>query len=260
MQPKDYAMLYAIAGAESAFKTGAQAGTSSAQGLFQFTTDTWKYLTTKMYPELKYKPNDRLDPVKSANVAAKYVSSIQDNLGKYLGTAPTLGQVYLGYFMGPTGARKFLGALAKNPNQIGAKLFPRQAKANKNLFYDKDKPLTLQQTLDKLSGRVSVYSAQAGAVSDGPVPMPVGAPGAPGTFQVAKEETGTVSKVVAPGQSKPLAQTITPADLPSKTKVAMYVPQTPTTTPTSLPSGDNATNPEVTYVRDKQGRITALRG
>ena len=255
----DYGILYSIAGAESTFKTDAQAGTSSATGLFQFTESTWNYLTKKSYPELGYKPSDRKDATKSATVASRYIKTIQEVLTKALGAAPSLGQIYLGYFMGPTGARSFLKALKENASQFGAKLFPNQAKANKNLFYKDGKPLTLQETLDKLEGKVSVYYAQA---SKSTVLASSNQPGAPigqasQVLKLAQPSGVSEAPKVAAATAVPANQQVSKADLPSKAKVARYA-QADTDEGNYLLPGGNSNAPEVTYLRDRQNRITAV--
>lgn len=268
-----YGLMYAIAGAESTFSATASAGTSSAQGLFQFTTSTWKYLTEKMYPDLGYKMGDRNDPNKSSIVAAKYIGSIQESLTSFLGKVPTTGQIYLGYFMGPTGARKFLGALSKNASQLGARLFPNQAKANKNLFYENGQPLTLQGTLDKLEGKVGKYFAQAdtegtqvkvakvtpnnSGAGSGDNVTPVGQ-GAQVASAVSPATTLPVPKVQA--QASQVAQIVSPTELPTASKVSRIAQvENMDVSPTMLPMGQTP-QPEKTYVRDRQGRITALQG
>ena len=160
----DYPTLYALAGAESSFSSGAKAGNSTATGLLQFTTGTWDYLTKKVYPELGYSLSDRLDPEKSAIVASRYIKHISAILEKAFDRKPSTGEVYLGYFMGPSGAVAILKALQSDPNTLGHKVFPKAAKANPTLFFEKgdtSKPLTLLQTFSLLDNKVSGYARAA---------------------------------------------------------------------------------------------------
>jgi Transglycosylase SLT domain len=270
----DYALLYSVIGSESSFRTEATAGTSSAKGLGQFTASTWSYLTKKVYPELKYTDKDRTDPAKSATLTAKYLKIIQSDLTTYLGKTPTTGQTYLGYFMGPTGARKFLKALAIDSSQLGSKLFPNQARANKNIFYDANTPLTLQQTLDRLEGKVGSYYAQAGTVKRTTVAtVSKGSSGSSGDGnQIIPTGQSTQIAVVSPATSNPapspivlakasqVSQVVTPADLPSANKVAKYAQEDIPTVPSIVPSEGEQPSPEVTYIRDKQNRITVIQG
>lgn len=165
----DYALLYAVAGAESSFRSDAGADTSSAVGLFQFTESTWSYLC-KQY-KLPYGPEDRKDPQKSAEVASLYINTINDTLQRVLGRKPSYGEVYMGYFLGPAGASRFLTALKENPNAIGAEMFPKAAKANPNVFYEKgnkSSPLTLRQILAKQEGKIVSYANDANPAQDKP--------------------------------------------------------------------------------------------
>jgi Transglycosylase SLT domain len=156
----EYELLYALVGVESSFKATAQASTSSAAGLGQFTAGTWDYLTTKIWPDLGYGPSDRTDPLKASIVSARYIKRINIDLMSVTGGPPTIGQTYLGYFMGPSGAKKFITELRRNPAAIGEDLFPKQAKANANIFYRKGRALSLQETMDILEGKITTYYAQ----------------------------------------------------------------------------------------------------
>lgn len=165
----DYALLYAVAGAESSFRSDAGASTSSAVGLFQFTESTWSYLC-KQY-KLPYTSQDRTDPQKSAEVAGLYINTINETLQRTLGRKPSYGEVYMGYFLGPAGASRFLKALKENPDAIGAEMFPKAAKANPNVFYDKgnkSSPLTLRQILAKQEGKIVSYANDANPAQDKP--------------------------------------------------------------------------------------------
>jgi hypothetical protein len=162
MKNVDYVLLYAVAGAESSFRSDVGASTSSAVGLFQFTEGTWNELCRQY--KLPYTPEDRKDPQKSAEVASLYIGSINTTLQRALGRKPTYGEVYMGYFLGPTGAANFLRALQKNPNAIGAEMFPKAAAANPGVFYDRgnrSQPLTLRQILAKQEGKIVSYAQDA---------------------------------------------------------------------------------------------------
>lgn len=260
----DYGTLYALGGAESSFSAGANAKKSSATGLFQFTLPTWTYLTQKVYPELRYKAGDRLDPQKSAVVASRYIKSIRTSLTKKLGRAPSLGETYLGYFMGPTGASSFLDALKKNPNAKGASVFPKAAEANSNLFYhkgDRNKPLTLAETMSRLEGKVTPYYEQAGQVmvakaevappmQDGPKPIQVKAviPAdvSPQPQRVPAPDFDAV-KGGAKGEARDVSMPIRskPGTMPGEAQIAS--------------TGGSKSPDEVTYVRDKHGRLISIR-
>lgn len=268
----DYAELYAVAGSESSFNAGASASVGTATGLFQFTAPTWNYLTTKVYPELRYGPGDRTDPKKSAVLASRYLKAIKKTLAAKIGHAPSIGQTYLGYFMGPTGAARFIEEHKKNPSAKGADVFKKAAAANPQLFYNKGnraEPLTLSETMDRLEGKVTRYYAQATQTS----------------VTVARQETApvveekqTTAKAVSVAslgvqvaQAKPKVQTVEAPDFTAAGtgakeeqrdtsapdgKIKVKRPQEATT----MTSGSAKDTQEVTYFRDKQGRLVSLRG
>jgi hypothetical protein len=257
----NYAELYAVAGSESSFKADAKASGSSATGLLQITDSTWDYLTTKMYPELGYTRSDRTDPQKAAVVGARYLKDIRTALRRRVGHEPSVGEVYLGYFMGVSGASKFIDAMTKNPQAHGAELFPKAAKANPNLFFNKDgSPLTLQDTFDRLSGKVTRYYAQANEgvkASESAVAVTEGSSVKP----IAFTPTAT---------AEPQAVTVPPPDfgsVPSGAKGEMREQDGPgrsnlqNRAPANkvVPPSEETKVP-ITYMRDKQGRLVAIRG
>jgi hypothetical protein len=159
----DFAYLVAQAGQESGFKADAQARTSSARGLFQFIDSTW--LETVRDHGAKHGLSDyaqkittgsdgrprvsdpearreilalRDDPRISSAMAAEYARSNQQVLAREFGVDVKKVDLYLGHFLGPGGATKFLGALKENPTQTAAALMPEAAAANKGVFYGTD--------------------------------------------------------------------------------------------------------------------------
>lgn len=265
----DYRTLYALAGSESSFSAGANASSSSAVGLFQFTAPTWTYLTTKVYPELGYTASDRTDPSKSAVVASRYIKSIQASLRKKLGRDPSLGETYLGYFMGPTGAHNFLDALAKNPNAKGADVFASAASANPNLFFNKgkkDQPLTLQETMDRLEGKVTAYAEQAGAVK-----VAASTETAPDMKGQGGAKVAAVNAAI-PATSTPQPVAVRPPDFDAykggakgeaRNEDQPGAPQGggQQSAPTQVASagGGSKQQGETSYMRDKQGRLISIR-
>lgn len=161
----DANLLFTVAKIESNFKPSAQNKLTKATGLFQILPSTWGYLIKK-YKHLGYTASDINDPAKNAMMGAVYIKSIQDSLGSALGRAPNATETYLGHFLGPSGAARFLRALAENPSAVAATMFGRAAKANRNLFYAADgTPLTLAQVMDKMNGKVTPVTAEMAAMS-----------------------------------------------------------------------------------------------
>jgi hypothetical protein len=63
---------------------------------------------------------------------------------------PSPGELYLAHFLGPQGAEKLFNAGLENADQIAAKLFPRQAKANPQIFYEDGRPRTIREVYKAL--------------------------------------------------------------------------------------------------------------
>lgn len=165
----DYMM--AKAGHESRFEVNASAERSSAEGLYQFTADTWlqqmklhgaKYgyarLASQIYRDgrgryrvKKAEDRDeilslRRSPRISALLAAEFAKSNQKILSDQIGGAITPVDLYLAHFMGPSGAVMLLRADKFTPYKYAADLFPDAAAANPPIFYnEKRKMRTVRQ-------------------------------------------------------------------------------------------------------------------
>jgi hypothetical protein len=77
----------------------------------------------------------REDPQVAADMAAAFTQSNGTYLEGKFGKHPSPGELYIAHFLGPQGAERLFRAGLDNPNQIAADLFPKQAKANRQLFY-----------------------------------------------------------------------------------------------------------------------------
>ena len=155
--------LVAKAAQESSLKTEAQAATSSAAGLFQFTRGTWldmmhRYGSQYGYGELakkisvtdsgKTSVSDagterrllalREDPEASGLMAAAYAQDNAATLENTLGRLPDAADLYLAHFLGANGAATILSAAQEDPNASAASLLPSAAKANRTVFYTND--------------------------------------------------------------------------------------------------------------------------
>lgn len=156
----DFAYLVAQAGQESGFKADAQAKTSSARGLFQFIESTWlemvrdhgsKYGLAAQAQQISTGSDGRPrvmdaaarreildlrdDPRIASAMAAEYARSNQQILSREIGVDIGKVDLYLGHFLGPVGASKFLTAMKENPAQSAAALLPDAAAANRGVFY-----------------------------------------------------------------------------------------------------------------------------
>lgn len=167
----DFSYLMEQAAAESSFNAKAEASTSSATGLYQFIEKTWlhmvrdhgdKYGMADMAAQIDAKGNVtdpavkeeilemRKDPKKAALLAAEFASQNKRHLERYVEGEIGPTELYFAHFMGAGGATGFLNAMKKDPMTIGADIFPKEARANRNVFYDRKtgEPRTLAQIYD----------------------------------------------------------------------------------------------------------------
>ena len=203
----DYLLQTAIR--ESSLNPTAKASTSSATGLFQFLESTWLQVMKDEGPRLGYQsyadaitetkdgdfvikdPTLRAEVLKlreDPQIAADMAAAFTKNNGAYLygkfGRMPSPGELYIAHFLGPQGAEKMFTAGLADPDQIAAKLFPKQAKANPSIFYDDGQARTIRQVYRSLvqkhegGGADAAFAAQqlAGDPAN-PAPLAFG-PGA----------------------------------------------------------------------------------
>lgn len=172
----DYLLQTAIR--ESSLNPEAKAPSSSAVGLFQFLDSTWLQVMKQEGPRLGYqeyadaitRDSDgdyvvkdkakraeilklREDPQLAADLAAAFTRSNGAYLEAKFGRMPSPGELYIAHFLGPQGAEKLFNAGLSNPDQIAAKLFPRQAKANRAIFYAGDHARTIKEVYRALVAR-----------------------------------------------------------------------------------------------------------
>ncbi|NMA99428.1 MAG: lytic transglycosylase domain-containing protein [Phyllobacteriaceae bacterium] len=157
----DFGYLLQTAIRESSLNPAARASTSSAVGLFQFLEGTWLQVMKQDGPRLGYQAYaDQIsvnsngdyvvrDPAKKAQIlalrenpqiasdlAAAFTRSNGEYLRNAFGRMPSAGELYIAHFLGAQGAEKMFKAGLQNPDQVAVNLFPRQAQANKSIFYD----------------------------------------------------------------------------------------------------------------------------
>ena len=152
----DFSYLVNQAKAESSFNPNAKSGTSSATGLYQFIDSTWLQMVERYGDQYGIETegksrseilNMRKDPEKASFMAAAFASENERFLNANWGGDVGATELYLAHFLGASGAASFLNARDENPIQYAADLNPRAAKANVNVFYDRDtgKPRTMEQ-------------------------------------------------------------------------------------------------------------------
>ncbi|PLX37107.1 MAG: lytic transglycosylase [Hyphomicrobiales bacterium] len=146
---------------ESSLNPGARASTSSAAGLFQFIESTWLETMKESGAEFglgkyaaqiqrtrngSYRVADadmrqeilslRHDPKVSSYMAAAYTQKNAESLTSQLGRQPSAGELYIAHFLGARGAEKLITLAESAPNASAAAKFPKQASANRSIFYN----------------------------------------------------------------------------------------------------------------------------
>lgn len=204
--------LVAKASQESSLQTDAQADTSSAAGLFQFTRGTWldmmkKYGALYGYGDLAQKISVTddgkavvKDPVAekrlmalrgnaeaSGLMAAEYARDNATSLHETLGRGPDAADLYLAHFLGPNGASQLLNAAATTPAASAAGLLPAAAKANHTIFYTPEGRTrgaaeVVKLVRERFTGQMDRYAEVAASVTRQDTPGtvaergPIGAP------------------------------------------------------------------------------------
>lgn len=163
----DFSLLVETARRESALNPTARAGTSSATGLFQFIESTWLDMVRRhggdhgmgaQAAALRSGADAetrreilalRNDPELSARMAGELARENAATLQARLGRAPGAGELYAAHVMGPAGAVRLIEAAANGAPDASA-IFPREALANRGLFYTNGQPRSAQGLLDRL--------------------------------------------------------------------------------------------------------------
>jgi len=172
----DFGFLMKTAGRESGLDPRAQAGSSSAAGLFQFVEQTW-LSTLKQhgakhgyarYADLISKGADgryhvdgaearravmdlRLDPHAASLMAGELTSDHAAYLRGRTGRDPTAGELYAAHFLGPQGSAKLISAVQATPGASAAALFPDAAHANRSIFFRDGRAATVSEVYANLT-------------------------------------------------------------------------------------------------------------
>jgi len=200
----DFDYLLQTAMRESSLNPQAKAQTSSAVGLFQFLEGTWLQVMKEEGPRLGYgkiageieRSGDgtyvvrdparraeilklREDPKIAADLAAAFTRINGDYLMQRFGRMPSAGELYIAHFLGAQGAERMFTAGLRDPDQIAANLFPRQAEANRAIFYSNGQPRTIREVYRVLvarhegNGTNGPFAAQQMASQQGVPELPV---------------------------------------------------------------------------------------
>ena len=175
--------LRRVAYQESGFSTKVKAGSSTAQGLFQFTKGTWLETLRKhggdpgvgygreaeeitldahgrphvadpqrLQQLLDLRGNGQLNAFMGAAYRADNAKTFRDRFGR----DPTQGEQYGLHMLGPGGEAALVRAGEANPGQNAAAVLPDAADSNRSVFYKHGQPVTvadLEAFLDKVAAR-----------------------------------------------------------------------------------------------------------
>lgn len=182
----DFDYLLGQAKVESGFNASARARTSSATGLYQFIEQSWLAVMkdhgaqhgmgwaansiqrnssgrlTVSDPDTRRAILDlRNNPEAASLMAAEHASDNKDALENSLGRAATGTDLYMAHFLGLGGAKQFLKAMQVAPDRPAASMFPAAARANRNVFFERD------GSARSLSEVYERFGAKLGAGADG---------------------------------------------------------------------------------------------
>ncbi|HSM94715.1 MAG TPA: hypothetical protein VLT91_01635 [Rhizomicrobium sp.] len=159
----DFNYLLDTATRESGLKCAAKAGTSSASGLFQFVEQTWLGLVKQHGAQYglgsyasqisrgsdgRYRVDNaadrsailslRNDPQVASLMEGEFANQCRSNLEGALGRNVCNGELYAAHFLGTAQATKLIRMNQSQPDANAAKVFPAEADANHNVFYNRD--------------------------------------------------------------------------------------------------------------------------
>lgn len=162
---------------ESGLNATAKAPTSSATGLFQFVEQTWLQTMKEDGPRLgfgdaaqhitksgsKFVVQDpkvrqqilamRNDPKTSAMLAGALAQKNEASLSERLNRTPSSGELYVAHFLGAQGGGRLVELAQDKPNLEAYKVFPQQAAANRNIFFERSgEAKTVSEVYENLTG------------------------------------------------------------------------------------------------------------
>lgn len=156
VEPNNMLMLSAM---ESGLDPNAKAKTSSATGLNQFIKTTWDASVKKYGNKYGIDQNTPATDVRANTLmGAEYLKENAQAL-RSVRPNPNFTDLYTAHFLGSGGAKKFFSA---DPNSVAAEQLPKAANANKSIFYEGGKALTVSQVYDKLNSRIQAKAKAFG--------------------------------------------------------------------------------------------------
>lgn len=180
----DPVYMLALADKESSFSAQAKAGTSSAEGLFQFVGATWLEMIRNYGSKHGYEAaagaietvrgeltiaNDvmrewvlglRRDAYLSALMAAEMLKRDRAKVERRIGRDLSRSECYFMHFLGAASAGKLIEIVNGKPKQSAPRAFPQAAKANKTLFFTREgrgsRHLTVAEFYHRLDRMIDV--------------------------------------------------------------------------------------------------------
>src|SRR3954468_5735812 len=177
----DPAYMMALADKESSLLPDNKARTSSAEGLFQFVEGTWLEVLRRYGSKHGYAaeaeaiqivkgkpavadvrqretiPSLRREPYPSALMVGEMINTQRQTLEGKVARDPSFAELYMAHFLGVNGASRFVALLSDTPDKSAPKAFPRAAKANRSLFFEKKeaaRPKAKALSVAEVQGRV----------------------------------------------------------------------------------------------------------
>lgn len=141
--------------AESSGNPNAQAQTSSASGLYQFTDQTWRDSVAKWGMKYGITEDMKNNPQAQEVMVRELAADNARILTKKLGREPSVADMYVAHFLGATYAPKLIDSLGTGKLALSV-LPPDFIRANEPIFFDKNKrPRTVEQVYALLGDKVS---------------------------------------------------------------------------------------------------------
>jgi hypothetical protein len=252
---QDFNYLLTQARVESGLNPTAAAKTSSAMGLYQFTSGTWIDLVKRhgdkvgldtaaqalrngaATPDLKANVlAKRADPSLSAEMAARFAIENAQALSRSGHQKIGSTELYLAHFLGPKGADVFLNGLKTTPNAPAAPALPQAAAANTPIFYSKGAPRSFsdiftqfQRKFEGASAPLAVAGAAApsAALAKTPAASPAVAPAVRSPAPMG-EQGQQIAKIARAQQQPVLVPAPTPAPVTKPASGAIQPQATPT--------------------------------
>ena len=215
----DPAYMMALADKESSFDTDVKAATSSAQGLFQFVSNTWlemirdygaRYGLREEAAAVKGSGSairvagdgmrDRVlslrnDPYVASLMAAELVKRDRGRIEARIGRALSTTELYFAHFLGTASAGRFLSLSSDKPDVNAQKAFRSAARANRSLFTTQSgkgrRSLSVAEVYERIDGmidkRLSRYQGVAALVRPAEIEpaVQVAEPARPARIQVS---------------------------------------------------------------------------